>query len=629
MTRILTALLALISISAIQAQDLKLPRIFSDGMVLQREQSLRLWGWGKAGETVTVEIDGFEVKTKIDANGNWECLYPAHEAGGPFEVNVSSGETITLSDVYIGDVWVAGGQSNMEWSVGAQIDNMEAELADSDYPQIRFFKVAKRVAMKPMYDLAEGEWKLANSENTKAFSAVAWFFAKKNHLEKGVPVGIIDNNWGGTPAESWTSAQTLLGVNGYKTAAAEMLDSSIDWESRLAENTKKNTLKWQMIQDEVEYLKNGAQNIKYNDSAWKEVILPNQEALSDFVWVRKSFKLSKSGTAKLSLGNTPQNATVFINGQRVYSKNYAKQLDIIEVQSGILKKGKNVIAIRAINDWDNRVFIGESDNLWIKIADSQISLEGAWKYSNSVEPKMPEVINYSWNASSLFNGMILPIVGYPIKGAIWYQGESNVGKHQYYRELFGEMIQDWRTYWKQGNFPFLFVQLANWQARYDEPTDSDWAALQEAQTQTLELPNTGMAVTIDIGDAKDIHPRNKQDVGVRLWLAARKAAFGEELVYSGPMYKSHIIEGKNVTLTYDNIGSGLQAKGDKIVGFALAGADGEYHWAQANIEGDKVILASDQVPEPVSVRYAWADNPACNLYNKEGLPAVPFRTDGD
>ena len=608
----------------VQAQNVKLPRLFQDGAILQRNEPVKFWGWADPDTEVTVSIDGFETQTLSDTDGEWELLYPAHKAGGPFEVKVND---ITLKDIYFGDVWVAGGQSNMEWSVGASINNMEEELKDTDYPQIRFFKVAKNLSVKPLSDLPDGEWKSANPDNAKAFSAVAWFFAKSNHLEKKVPVGIIDDNWGGTPAESWVSMERLLSVKGYEDAASKFLDPSVDWEEKFEENRMAGAEKYRRVEDQKEFLKFGVHQLDFDDSSWETISIPNKEALSDFVWLRKSFELKSIKDAKLSFGNPGKFTVAFVNGQKVYTKIWSDDPKVIDIPKEVLRKGENVIAVRTVEDWSNRTFFGKEDEMWISVGKNKIDLSGDWKFSNTIEPPLPKVIRYENEPGTLYNAMINPIVGYTIKGAIWYQGESNVAKADLYQELFEMMIEDWRLKWGQGRFPFLFCQLANFQQRYDYPTESGWAALQEAQTQTLELANTGMACLIDVGEADDIHPRNKQDPGKRLWLAAKKVAYGDDVVHSGPMYKKHSVSGGKVTVEFDLFGSTLDKKGDELVGFALAGKDKKFYWAQAKIEGDKVVLSSEKVAGPVHVRYAWADNPACNLYNTEGLPAVPFRTD--
>lgn len=615
--------------TSVFSQELKLPRLFSDHMVLQRDTEVRFWGWASPGEMVSISVGEIVSTTKVNKEGYWEAYFPKQEAGGPYKITVStSSNEKTIEDVYFGDVWMAGGQSNMEWPVGANIDNMEAEIADSDYPEIRFFKVAHDLSHDPVIDLDTGEWKPASIEAVVDFSAVAWFFAKLNHFEKGVPVGIIDNNWGGTPAQAWAPAQRLLTVEGYEETAADILDTSVDWPTRVKENDALNEVKYQRVYDDSDFLKYGAHLNSFDDSGWENITLPNSDPLVDFVWLRKQFTVSSVENVRLSFGQPGKFTLVFINGTPVYKKIWSDDPQIIDIDKSVLKEGENIITIRTVEDWDNRSFIGKKGVFWIETESGRVSLEGEWKFSNSIEPPMPEVIRYEHQPGFLYNAMINPVAGYSIKGAIWYQGESNVGAYQYYNALFEAMIEEWRESWGQGDFPFLFVQLANFLQKQDEPFNSYWAGLRDAQTQTLSLSNTGMATIIDIGDADDVHPRNKQDVGYRLWQSARKVVFGEDIIHSGPMYRGHLINGNTIELSFDFIGDGFELKGsDKVLGFEIAGADKIFRWADAHIDGDKIIISSEAIANPVAVRYAWADNPDVSLYNSVGLPAVPFRTD--
>lgn len=603
--------------------------VFGDHMVLQHGEDVRLWGWSKPGSVVTILLNDINVTTGVNEDGKWEAFLPKQEAGGPHTITVDSRMSLTFEDVYFGDVWIAGGQSNMEWQIGNNINNMEAELNDANYPEIRFFKVQHDISMQPLEDLThETEWKVANKENASGFSAVAWFFAKHNHSEKGVPVGIIDNNWGGTPAQSWLSAETLLDVEGYEESSREILNPDIDWASRIEENELVGAEKYKRVQDDTEFLTYGVHEEDYNDFDWVEVQLPNEEALLDFVWLRKTFTIQNVDNAELSFGSPGKFTIAFINGRQVYQKNWTQDPQQILIPQGLLKSGENVIALRTVEDWDNRSFIGKTGEFWIESGDERVSLEGAWKFSNTVEPPMPEVFRYEHSPGALYNSMINPLAGYTIKGAIWYQGESNVGAYKYYNVLFETMIEEWRKSWNQGSFPFLFVQLANFLQKQDDPYDSWWARLRDSQTQTLSLANTGMATIIDIGDAEDIHPRNKQDVGYRLWQSARHVAFHEDNVHSGPMYRGHVVDGDRMLLSFNHIGQGLQHKGiGEIKGFSVAGSDSVFYWANARISGDQIIVESDQVEYPVAVRYAWEDNPNALMYNKDGLPMVPFKSD--
>lgn len=623
--RITFFLLFVLPVSVLLGQDLRLPKFFGDHMVLQREQPVRIWGWSTPENRIMVTIDDQNVTVEVGEDGKWECILPAHHAGGPYELTVSGEENIILNDVWFGDVWVAGGQSNMAWNLKSDVDNWEEEVADSDYSQIRFFTVPNTIAFSPKEDVDGGSWLVANPENSPDFSAVAWFFAKHNHLEKDVPVGIIESNWGGTPAESWTSSERLLELDAYRDETRKVMEPGIDWKSKLEENEKNNQERGKIF-NSTEYLNSGVHKSDFDDAAWETIQLPNPKDFYDVVWLRKSFdwKGSKKD-ARLSLGRLTINQTVFINGKKIEGSFHGS---VVDIPKGMLKKKNNLIAVRLINTWNNIVTVGMDRELWIEDNDQKLDLAGDWKFSNAIEPPVPEYIRYSQYPTVLFNGMINPIAGYTIRGAIWYQGESNAGRHDVYHELFSTMIQDWRERWLQGDFPFLFVQLANYMARMDEPSDPDWARLRDAQTNTLALNNTGMAVAIDIGNEVDIHPRNKQDVGKRLWLAADKVAFGNDIVYSGPVYESHQRKGSQLIVTFDQVGSGLKAAGPEITGFAIAGDDKKFFWAEGEIVSkNKITLKSDMVKEPVHVRYAWANNPACNLYNEEGLPAVPFRTD--
>lgn len=632
MSKILSfALVFMMSVSSVFAQDLSLPKIFNDHMVLQRDADVRFWGWAEPGAEVTLELKEITRNTVADEDGRWEAFLPEQPAGGPHAITVKSGNTVTLEDVYFGDVWVAGGQSNMEWKLNWIVENWEEEVANSgDFPEIRFFEVPQATAPSPQHKLPGGEWKKAHPDNTGNFSAVAWYFAKLNHSEKDVPVGIVESNWGGTPAEAWTPSLRLLDVPGYKEAAKEVVDPALDWEKEFAENEERQQQKNMLVGNPEAGLDAGVHQPDYDDSNWEVVSLPTEEPLSDVAWLRRTFNVDADEVESVSLftGDISQESFFYINGEEVGRKSWQEANETFEIDPDVLQPGENHIAFRAVNSWDNRVSIGGKNNMAITINGEEKTLTGEWKYSNTIEPPMPEVARYEWTPGFLYDAMIHPLAGYSIKGAIWYQGESNVGMHQYYNDLFEAMIKEWRASWRQDDFPFLYVQLANYLQKQENPYDSDWARLREAQTQTLSLANTGMATIIDIGDAEDIHPRNKHDVGLRLWKTAQKVAFGEQLVHSGPMYRGHVVEGHKIRISLDHTGSGLVTKGsDEILGFAIAGADKKFHWAEAKIDGNDIVVWSDEVENPVAVRYAWADNPDVSLYNEEGLPAVPFRTD--
>ncbi|MEJ7911803.1 MAG: sialate O-acetylesterase [Chitinophagaceae bacterium] len=447
-----------------------LPLVFSDGMVLQQKERVALWGKGTAGKQVliTTSWNGAKTTVRTNAAGAWKAVVNTAKAGGPYTISFNDGETLLLKDILIGEVWLCSGQSNMEMPLEGwgKVLNYQQEVAAANHPNIRFLTVEKSTSTQPLKDatIKQG-WRKCSPQSAADFSAVAYFFARSIQARLGVPVGLIQSAYSGTPAESWVSGASLQKMREY--------DSLV--------------------------------------------------------------------TVISSVPGAPQNSHI------------------------------------------------------------------------------PTV---------LFNAMINPIVPYGIRGVLWYQGESNTAKAYQYRTLFPLLISDWRKQWGKKNLPFYFVQLANFTDVKPEPEASNWAELREAQLQTLSLPHTGMAVAIDLGEAKDIHPKNKQDVGLRLALIARSKIYGDTVAYSGPIYQSHRVEGSNIVLAFQHTNGGLTlSSGDSLTGFSIAGADQKFHWAKAIIRGDKISVSSPLVKQPIAVRYAWATNPVCNLINKARLPASPFRTD--
>jgi sialate O-acetylesterase len=466
-------------------EKLVLAPLFSDQMVLQREQPLPIWGQAAPGSVVKLRLlddQGAAITSAsgeviADGSGDWQITLAALPAGGPLQLLATTDrQQITLKDVWLGDVWLASGQSNMEWPLSAQTENWQQAVKDAAYPKIRFFTVPNRIAATPQRQLPATQWVAASAETVPDFSAIGWYFAKQNHLEKGVAVGIIDATWGGTVAQAWTPAAALLALPAYQKAATEVI-----------------------------------------------------------------------------------------------------------AQSQVLAQ---VLAKDIINKTPNQ------------------------------QPH--------WLPGVLFNAMIKPLVPYGIKGVLWYQGESNVEQAAHYHALFSTLIQSWRDEWQQP-LPFLYVQLASYLQPKAQPAASAWASLREAQFQTLQLPATAMVVTTDLGDANDIHPARKKPVAERLWLAARRTVFGEAIIASGPVFSSLQIEGKQLRLRFEHVGTGLYSKDGALRGFAIAGSDGKYHNAHAKLEVNTVLLWSDKVATPVSVRFGWADFTDANLYNSAHLPAVPFR----
>lgn len=617
-----------------------LPRIFGDHMVLQQEAPIPVWGWAAKGERVQVILNGQTASTRADNSGRWKVILPPMKAGGPYEMTIRGRQTLILHDVLIGEVWVCSGQSNMEMPL-SQVRDAANEIASAKYPQIRLFTVPKKISVTPCNDLEQGNWNLCTPETARNFSAVGYFFGRHLHKEFNVPVGLINSSWGGTIAETWMSREAAMADPDLSEWIKRIGDMDIEKAGREAEM---KITAWYADLDRQDK----GMNEKWfapglNDQSWKEMELPQlweASYLPDFdgvVWFRKAFILNDdeiAGDASLELGPIDDSDFTYINGILVGSMtNQYSAARKYKVPAGILKAGKNVLAVRVIDTGGGGGMWGEKEQMFLQLpTGKKIALDRTWKFAPSFEGRPPQNSFSGPNSfpTLLFNGMIHPIIPYSIKGVIWYQGESNAERAEQYRRIFPALIADWRNKWNQGNFPFLYVQLANFMAPDKEPSESAWAELREAQTMTLSVPNTGMACIIDIGEANDIHPKNKQDVGKRLALAALKVAYNKDIVYTGPLYQSFRIEGDKIRISFTGIGSGLVAhdRYGYVKGFAIAGEDGKFVWARAYIDGKDVVVCSPLVTKPAAVRYAWGNNPDdANLYNKEGLPAVPFRTD--
>ena len=625
--------------SPVYAQ-ISLPKVFGDNMVLQRGISIPVWGKASPGTLVIAELGTVRATTKAGKDGKWMLRFPKFKAGGPYVLKIAesgkSNAAIELKGILIGDVWLASGQSNMEWQV-QQSGDARKEIESANFPQIRFLVVEQDKQLTPQSDIRAGKWKVCDTANVKGFSAVAYYFARKLHGDQHVPVGIIQSTWGGTPVEAWTSREMLLTSPITKSRTLSNDTLSFDREDFITDS-----LNWIRTWDIVFNPQNNTDKIipapEYNDAGWTNIEIPN--VIKDFgignyegmVWLRKKVSLPGSFAGKeltVHLGHPEMNYSLYFNGQEICKNIWnANPTHHYTIPAGLVKQGDNIIAVRVAMLWGGGGLNPPAEDLYITDGASTISLAGKWLYQKDLETAFPKILNYQYYPTVLFNAMINPLIPYGIKGFIWYQGESNAWAAYNYRKLFPMLITDWRQRWQQGDCPFLFVQLANYMKTKPLPTESEWAELREAQTLTLSLPNTGMACIIDIGEANDIHPKNKQEVGRRLALIANKMVYKQPLIASGPMYKDLQKEGSRIRINFTNTGSGLSTRdGKEVTGFAIAGKDKKFYWAKAIIEGDHVILSSDKVAEPVAVRYAWADNPDCNLVNSEKLPAIPFRTD--
>ncbi len=632
------------------ATNVLLPALFSDHMVLQRQAPVPIWGTADANGELLIQFRDQVKLVRVDINGRWRIDLDPEQAGGPDDLLVVGGDTIRITDVMVGEVWIASGQSNMEWPV-SRVTNAEEEISLANHPGIRLFTVPKKVSFVPLNQVESDGWHLCTPQTIRDFSAVAYFFGREIHLSQNIPVGLINTSWGGTPAEAWMSKSALVDYPHYLEMIGEGEMASTDPESlqvfyeRLTTAYEKGMQDWLnfVIEHDEGMNEQPWYNTDYDADDWREIDVPGiwEDAeignYDGIIWFRKEIEVPASwrmDSLTLELGPIDDNDDTYINGELVGSTQSYNTDRVYTLPGELFHSGKNIIVIRVLDNTGNGGFWGKPDQMKLVSGKGDIlPLSGKWTYKHGVDPElvpnkgtMPRRPHYL--PIVLYNSMIHPLLPYAISGAIWYQGESNAGAAYEYRSLFPAMIRNWRDAWSQGDFPFYYVQLANYRAIKEMPAESDWAELREAQMMTLSLENTGMAVIIDIGEADDIHPRNKQDVGMRLALNARHYLFGENIVYSGPTYKSHVIENSKILIYFDHTGSGLMKKGETgLTGFAIAGADRKFFWADARIDGETVVVSSESVTAPIAVRYAWADNPICNLYNQEGLPASPFRTD--
>lgn len=633
------------------ATHLHLPSIFSDNMVLQQKTKVPVWGEADPGGEVKIVLNGEQKNTIVSDEGKWQVFFNSPAAGGPFELKIIGQESITFKNVMFGEVWLASGQSNMEMPLAGwgKIRNYEQEIAQANYPDIRLFQVEHTMSVTPLKDVSSAGWRQCSPETVPLFSATAYFFGRYLYQKLHVPIGLLHSSWGGTPAEAWTSGKTLAHFPEFAKALKDLQENGGKVNPDSMFNIyRKKLASWQTevrnLMSKSETLNQGWHQLKFNDSQWKTMQVPSiweTKGLNvdGIVWFRKEIDIPdtwQGQNLKLSLGPINDFDVTWFNGKEVGSEAHVSIPRNYVIPSSLVKPGKNTIAVQILDIGNIGGMYGSKKQLaLVNQSGDSLSLAGKWRYK--VDPfhptlkNMPSVPVMPLNQNRptvLYNAMISPLVPYAIRGAIWYQGESNADRAYQYRSLFPALIRDWRSCWRQGDFPFVFVQLANFMGRKAQPQEDAWAELREAQLMALSLPNTGMAVAIDIGEERDIHPKNKQEVGRRLALNALHLAYGKDVDYSGPIYKSMKVEGDKIRLFFDQVDGGLRIQnGRELKGFAVAGADRRFTWAEAEIDGKTVLVSSPAVTHPVAVRYAWASNPECNLTNKAGLPASPFRTD--
>jgi sialate O-acetylesterase len=649
---VLLATLAISSLGIAKADSAKpfLNPLFCDNMVLQRGMADPIWGWTTPGLKVTVSFEGKTSTAVAGADGKWMAKVGPFAAGGPYVLKVTGPQTVSLNNVMVGDVWICSGQSNMQFGIG-NANNSAQEISSANYPDLRLFIVSNVTSDTPKDTVpvndVEGHWRPCSPQTVaqggwNGFTAAGYFFGRDLRQSIHVPIGLIESTWGGTIAEAWTSASALETMPDFK--------PSVDALQKTAANSSNGSTYDQLLQAWYAGHDPGSVGATWGDpaldvSSWKTMALPQdfQDAgdpaianTNGIMWFRKTFDLPVGDAGKDAVLHllVDDNDTTWVNGVKVGATDGWNVARSYNVPSSLLKATGNVIAVRDLDTGGKGGIYGDPAGLKLDLTGgSSLSLAGPWSYKLGApmptDNTLPTIQNNPNVVTVLYNAMIAPLTPFGVKGAIWYQGESNIGRGKQYQTLLPTLITDWRNRFDSGQFPFLIVQLANLGQTPTQPGDSGWAELREAQLLTSEtLPKTGLALAVDIGDPNDIHPKNKQEVGRRLALNAEAIAYGQKVEYSGPVYQSMTVAGGSIRLRFTHTTGGLVLKNAATAtSFAIAGADGKFVWADAKVDGDAVVVSSPSVPNPTAVRYAWADNPTITLYNGDGLPASPFRTD--
>ncbi|MCL6605694.1 MAG: sialate O-acetylesterase [Paenibacillus sp.] len=625
-------------------KKIRLPRLIGNGMILQRNSSVKIWGWAPAGEVVSVRFKD-QMCSVITANdGQWQVSLQTENAGGPFEMIIESSdgaERITIGNILLGDVWLCSGQSNMEMKMVSLQHVFPDDIVHAGNDAIRQFQIPVAYDFEqPHTDVESGSWEAADAVSVLNFSAAAYFFAAKLYEQYRVPIGLIQASLGGAPIEAFMSEDVLATFPDAAEEVQKLKDRK--YLQSLSQGDQVNQEQWYhyVNQNDVGLPvgETPCYDPAFNASDWSSIPVPSyweEEGLGSFngsVWFRKEFEVLSDEPnlpATLELGNVVDEDTVYLNGVLIGTQANQYIPRMYTIPEGLLQSGENTIVVRVVNVSGKGGFY-KGKPYRMQIGERSLDLSGDWQYLIGVKSgPIPEPSFVQWRPAGLYNGMIAPIVPYSLKGIIWYQGESNLNKPEIYQSLFPALIADWREKWGMGDLPFLYVQLPNYSEPSVCPVESQWAMLREAQRKTLAVPLTGMIVAIDIGESNDIHPVNKKDIGYRLALAAQRVAYKDDkVVASGPLFQFAEKIGKRMILHFNNTGGGLVVKnGDTLRHFAIAGVNQPFVWSNAIIENDCVIVWHDEIADPVQVSYAWADNPdAANLYNREGLPASPFST---
>lgn len=633
-------ILALIASTSAFCQ-VRLPKLVSNGMVLQRDAKVKIWGWSAPNEKIAINFINKDHKIKANDKGEWELQLQSLKPGGPYIMKISASNTIEINDILVGDVWLCSGQSNMAMTVGQVKDLYENEIASSENNLIRNFEVPREYEFNVQRtDLSGGSWSAANPVNVQKFSAAAYFFAKELYAKYKIPIGLINSSYGGTPIHAWLSEEALKPFPASYNEIASLknpefvksienkdIELEKNWDSALLQNDEGIATKGNWSSNSTPF------------QDWQEEKVPglwngtSLDKVSGVVWYKKEIELTKnkaSNESFLKLGYMMGADSTYVNGKFVGFTKDQWSARKYQIPANTFQEGKNTITIRLVKKRGNGGFI-QGFQYELVTTDGSLNLAGTWKYKIGAKlDALPNAVNLRWKPTSLYNSMIQPLKNYAVKGALWYQGEGNSGKAKEYAQLLPALIGELRTVFNHPTMPFLYVQLPNYLKPTELPSESNWALLRESQLKTLAVPYTGMATTIDVGQWNDIHPHQKKEVGNRLALLAQNLVYGDsKVVCYGPKYESMQIENNKIVLSFSTFGSVMQFKGGGThTNFAIAGEYKKFVWAEAKIENGKITVWSAAIPNPVAVRYAWSDNPEGEkLYNSEGLPASPFRTD--
>lgn len=610
--------------------------LFGDNMVLQRGKPNAFWGWTDPGRGVRLALGGRTVETTADATGKWSVRIEVPAVGGPYTVTIDGPQSIVLHNVLVGDVWLCGGQSNMFFPL-RDARGGRADATTADQPQIRLYTVASRTAYAPV-SVPRGEWKVCTPVTADSFSAVAYYFARELQRRIHVPIGVIQDCVGGSPAESWMSAEGLAKTGEFAPQLREI--------TRL--HAKGGSEYGSFLMHWLEENDPGAAGEawakpNFDDSTWKWVGVPGGFAelgvaeAPSVCWFRREIVLSTevpNGAATIFLGSIEKMDTTYVNGRWIGASSWVENPRAYSIPAGVLQPGRNVIALRVFKLKPTGGFLAKPETLRVQLGDgASIPLAGKWRAIVSVDARPPHPLpldfeNYATMPTVLYNGMIAPVAPLAIAGAVWYQGEANTKNPPQYRKLLPALIADWRAQFQQGDLPFFIVSLPAFMARRSEPGTDGWAEVREVQAAVAAtVPNAGLAVTIDTGDPDNIHPIDKKIVGERLAWCALAQHYGVAVPFAGPTLRTLARLPGALKLQFDHTEGGLVVHGEKLAEFAIAGEDRVWHWAEAKIDGDAVLVSASTVPVPVAARYAWQANPAATLFNAAGLPAGPFRTD--